>query len=524
MSPNRRIILNILATYGRTLVGLACGIFSTRWVLSALGHQDFGLFGVVGSLAMFVTFLNTQFSGALSRFYAFSIGQAQRSKCDEAGLEACRNWFTTGVLIHTLLPILLVAIGYPVGEKVISSGWLTIPVEKIDVCVWLWRFVMISSFIAMVNVPCQAMYTAKQYIAELTIYSLVQVLAKTAFVYYMTTVSRDWLMNYGLAMCIIAVVPQLLICVRAIQVFPECRFRLAACRQLKNVKKLAAYAGWQTFCGIGYLARHQCMEVVVNKFFGPKANAAYTVGATVGGEAAALTGALNGAFGPAVTTAYGAGNVASAKSFAFRACKFGTFLTLLFAIPMALEVSEVLRLWLKTPPASAEGLCLCWLAVVVAEKFTLGQIQLVNASGNIAKFYLFRGIACLTAIPFSIVAALLWRNVYVVGVALLLTTLLVCLSDAIVASVKVQMSLSHWMMHVIVPLGLVAVLSGVVAFIPQLIVSASFCRVVLTTLVFLAAMLPLSWFILLDAEEKLFVKSRMLDLLHRFNLIGEGVV
>ena len=517
LTENRRIVLNILATYGRTLVGLACGIFSTRWVLLALGHEDFGLFGVVGSLAIFVTFLNTQFSGALSRFYAFSIGRAQTFKSEESGLEECRNWFTTGVLIHTLLPLLLVAIGYPVGAKVISSGWLTVPIEKIDVCVWLWRFVMISSFIAMVNVPFQAMYTAKQYIAELTIYSLVQVLVKTAFIYYMTTVSRDWLMDYGLAMCIIAVVPQLLICVRAIQVFPECRFRLAACGRLDNVKKLAAYAWWQTFCGVGYLARHQCLEVVVNKFFGPKVNAAYTVGATVGGEAAALTVALNGAFGPAVTTAYGAGEVDKAKSFAFRACKFGTLLTLLFAIPMALEISEVLRLWLKTPPESVEGLCLCWLAVVVVEKFTLGQIHLVNASGDVSMFYLFRSLACLTAIPFSIVAAFAYRNVYVVGLALLLTTILVCVSDAIVASVKVQMNLRHWGGRIIMPLLLVAIVSGVIGSAPRLVMSASFVRIIVTTVATSVPLLILSWLVLLDANEKAFICSRTRRMLQKYS-------
>lgn len=518
LTENRRIVLNILATYGRTLVGVACGIFSVRWVLMALGHENFGLFGVVGSLAMFVTFLNTQFSGALSRFYAFSIGRAKVAANPAEGLENCRHWFTTGVLVHTTLPVLLVAIGYPIGAKVISSGWLTIPVEKIDTCVWLWRFLMISSFVAMVNVPFQAMYTAKQYIAELTIYSLVQVLIKTAFIYYMTTVPGDWLWGYGFAMCIIAVLPQLLICVRAIQVFPECRFRLVACRRLGNVKKLAFYAWWQTFCGVGYLARHQCMEVIVNKIFGPKANAAYTVGATVGGEAAALTGALNGAFGPAVTTAYGAGDIDRARTFAFRACKFGTLLTLLFATPMALEISEVLRLWLKDPPACVEGLCLCWLAVVIVEKFTLGQIQLVNASGNVAKFYLFRGLACLTAIPFSIVAALVWRNVHAIGLALLLTTMLVCLSDAIVASVKVDMGFRNWVTRVIIPLLLVAIVSGIVASSPRLIMSESFCRVLLTTFVFLAALLPLSWLLLFDDEEKVFVRSRLLNLLHR--LVG----
>ena len=48
MSPNRRIFLNIIATYGRSLYALVCGLFTARWVLQALGQVDFGLYGLVG--------------------------------------------------------------------------------------------------------------------------------------------------------------------------------------------------------------------------------------------------------------------------------------------------------------------------------------------------------------------------------------------------------------------------------------------------------------------------------------------
>ena len=47
MSPNRRILLNIVATYGRSLYALVCGLFISRWVLAALGKTDFGVCGVV---------------------------------------------------------------------------------------------------------------------------------------------------------------------------------------------------------------------------------------------------------------------------------------------------------------------------------------------------------------------------------------------------------------------------------------------------------------------------------------------
>ena len=50
MTQNRRIVLNIVATYGRSLYALVLGLFTARWVLMSLGQVDYGLFGVVGEM------------------------------------------------------------------------------------------------------------------------------------------------------------------------------------------------------------------------------------------------------------------------------------------------------------------------------------------------------------------------------------------------------------------------------------------------------------------------------------------
>ena len=41
MTQNRRIVLNIVATYGRSLYALVIGLFCGRWTLKALGQGDF---------------------------------------------------------------------------------------------------------------------------------------------------------------------------------------------------------------------------------------------------------------------------------------------------------------------------------------------------------------------------------------------------------------------------------------------------------------------------------------------------
>ena len=79
LSPKKRIFLNIVVTYGRTLLGTICGIFTARWALMALGEVDFGLFGVVGGLAAFISFFNGIFSGGIGRFYAVAVGEAKKT-------------------------------------------------------------------------------------------------------------------------------------------------------------------------------------------------------------------------------------------------------------------------------------------------------------------------------------------------------------------------------------------------------------------------------------------------------------
>ena len=203
MTPNRRIALNVIATYGRSLLALICGLFSGRWILMALGEVDYGLFGLVGGLTAFVVFFNSLLAGAVSRYYAVSVGQAE--KFAASGLEECRGWFCTALFVHTAVPIVLLAIGYPCGVCTIKN-FLTIPIDRIDACVWVWGCTCISCFIGMLNVPFRAMYIAKQYIAELTIYNFATTILNFSASYYMVSHPGVWLSRYAIWMCVLSII------------------------------------------------------------------------------------------------------------------------------------------------------------------------------------------------------------------------------------------------------------------------------------------------------------------------------
>lgn len=509
MTENRRIALNIVATYGRSLFALACGLFSGRWALMALGEVDYGLMGVVGGLTAFIAFFNGLLAGAIGRFYAFSVGQARVAGTQGEGLEVCRQWFNSAVLIHTVLPLALMTVGYPIGEYGLRHAWLSIPPDRVEACVWVFRFVCLSCLVGMVNVPFMAMYTAKQHIAELTVYSFVTTIINVVFLYYMVSHPGEWLAKYALWTCLLSVAPQGIICLRAMRVFPECRFRPAYLWDLRRTKALCHYAGWQFFGCLGAMLRGQGLAVLVNRAFGAAANASMAVGGNLAGHCDTLSGSMVGAFAPAITNACGARDFGRMRAMAYRTCKIGTLLTLVFALPLALEVDEVLRLWLKHPPAYAAGLCLCVLAMTLVDKTTVGHMLAVNANGRIARYQAVLGTSLILTLPFAWLFVRQGWGIYSVGCAMILTTMLCAWGRVWFARRLVGMSARHWLFHIFLPLAALAALCGAVGFLPRLWMGPSLWRVGVTSGCVEVTLALLAWSVIFDKEERVFVMGRL---------------
>lgn len=514
MTENRRIFLNVVATYGRSLYGLVCGILTGRWVLMALGVEDYGLYGVVGGMTFFISFFNGILSSAIGRFYTFSVGQAKASASFDSGLRECQAWFNTAVSLYAIVPIVLLLIGYPLGLWIVKS-FLSIPSVRMDACVWVFRFACISCFTSMLNVPFQAMYVAKQCIAELTVYNIVATTLNVCFLYFLATHPADWLVEYAAWTCGLAVVPQLVICIRATRIFSECRFHADMMFDWKRFRELGAFATWQTIGALCGLLRGQGMAVLLNKFHGARVNAAMAVAGTVNAQASSLATAMLGAFSPAITTAYGVGDFRRMRILAFGACKFSVLLSLLFMVPLVLELPEILKLWLKeTPPYVCELTALMLLSNLI-ENFTYGHMVAVNASGNIALYHIVMGTISLMALPIALLWALLGGSPCTAAWSIIATQIGYTAMRVILARKIVGFPICPWAFKIVVPLVVAALLSLGLGYAPQMFMGESFLRICLTTAFCLFALLPLSWFFIMNGNEREFVRDRLSSLLRR---------
>lgn len=403
MTTAQRIVLNTLAAYGRTVFAMALGLFSSRWVLQSLGSVDYGLMSVVGGLIAFVSFLNGISSTACTRFFALSIGKGD---ADETN-----RWFNTALSIHMVLPLVLVVIGYPVGEWAVRF-FLSIPPDRLVTASWVFRYSLVSAFWSMASTPFMAMYTAKQNIAELSLWGMMGTLINFFFVFWLTTYRGDaWLVYAGVTV-VISISLGLGQVLRAHHIFPECRVVFSRWYEWPRIRQVFSYAGWTLFGGLGWLMQSQGMAIVLNKFFPPMrfkaVNASYAIGGTVATYTQTLSSALMNAFLPEITAAEGRGDRANVIHQMLRVARFSFFLTLLFAIPLVFETSFVLKLWLKTPPVHAVLFCRTFLVAFMITRLMAGVDTAICATGRIMGYQIVMGSCLILSVP--VACLILWLH------------------------------------------------------------------------------------------------------------------
>ena len=508
MTKTKRIILNIIATYGRSLFSTICGLFTARWVLEALGQEAFGLYGVVGGLTVFISFLNHLIGTANVRFYAIAIGEAEVNQSRIEGLEKCRKWFNTSLMLHIAVPVIMVLIGWPIGEYAVRE-WLTIPPVRLNDCIWVFRLACITCFLAMIEVPFSAMYRAKQYIAELTIYGVFQTVINFLFFYYMATHSGEWLVKYAIWMCATTSIFHLVIICRALCVFDECKIKPSYWGDWKRVGEMSSYAGWNAVAAIGGIFRGQGIAILINKFFGAGVNASMTIANQVNGQAQTFAAAMQGAFSPVIISAYGAGDRKLFESLSFRACKFGMVLLLIFIVPLAIELPTVMRLWLVNPPKYSVELCFCMMLSALVDKSTIGHMIAVNAKGKIALYQSFLGGLLILTLPVAWIFVKCGFGVYGVGIAWALMQAISALGRTIFAYFLVGFSIRFWFTKIFLPVLIISLISAVAGFSIWLYCEPGIMRLVYTILICEIVFLPLIWIFVFDDGERKFVKDKV---------------
>lgn len=514
MNDGRRIFFNALATYGRSLVALVCGLCTSRWALNALGVRDFGLWGMIGGLIGFVSFFNNILYGAVSRFYAFSIGASRGRNADESGLRDCQGWFSSAVGLFLVLSVAAGLAGTFAGDWFICHS-LSIPADRLDVCRKIWVISCVSCAGTMLAAPCQAMFCAKQEIAEMTVYPIVAQVMFLCFGYYMSCHERDWLLPYAVASGVYALALMLVLSIRAFVAYPECRLRVRALFNLARARRILAFAGGCSLIGTVQMLNTTCGAILVNRLLGPVLNATVAIGNKVNDNTVSCSNAITAAFMPALTQAAGSGNLEKMRGYAYQMCCIATCVAMIFVLPLLAEMEFVLRFWLKNPPPDAAPMCACLLVATTCDLLLSGFTVSVSALGRVAKCYACE--ACARALMIPLAWYLIARGqcgVVGIGYALAATAFLALLVKLYFGHVLAGLSVGVWLRRVLCPIILSTAVAAGVLLLVRIGMDPSLLRLAVSVVTGDLMLVAMFWFVVLDGAMRSRVFAKVGGIFH----------
>jgi hypothetical protein len=176
---------------------------------------------------------------------------------------------------------------------------------------------------------------------------------------------------------------------------------------------------------------------------------------------------------------------------------------------MALEIDNLLLVWLKHPPPMASELCIATLIFIVVEKLSSGHITAVNAIGKVAKFQTVRGLLRTSVAPLALVLIWLTHSVVVMSIALPISAFIVVLGDVYLAQTRAGLSIRYWIKRVVFPIMVIVLITVLVGFVPRVIFANPWLRLLFTSAISVVVMLFSGWIFLLTDEERLYVNKRL---------------
>ncbi|HAQ57610.1 MAG TPA: hypothetical protein DCR32_01115 [Opitutae bacterium] len=503
MTPSQRIALNTAVTYGRSIVAMALGLLGSRWIFGSLGEVDYGLMAVVSALIATVYFINMGISSTSARYFAFSIG--------EGTSEQTNRWFNAALCLHVILVPVLILVVWLLGEWALRD-FLNIPEARLTTALWVFRISLLSAFCGLALSPFIDMFIAKQNILEVSLWALLTSLVNFGLAFTLLYYSGDRWLFITVGMASFAIIALCAQAIRATMLYDECRIRFRLWLDFVRIWELCKFSGWGVFGAMGELCRGQGLAVLLNHRFTPmhypQVNASFTVGLSLSSYTQSLSHALLQAFTPEITATEGRGERSKMLQHANRVSKYGTFLTLLFAIPLILEIDYVLELWLVEPPQLAGAMTRLILIAFIIERCTTGQTAAVNAKGKIAGYHITIGTSMLLTLPIAWLLLAAGFEAIAVCWAYLLTVLLCLLGKLYWAKRLVGLSPIGWLREVLLPCSVVMICGLVAgAFVRQCFLEASLFRLGSVIIMSLASCSIIGWVYLISSTERAVLKS-----------------
>lgn len=490
----QRVLKNSVFLFIRMVIVLVLGLYTSRLVLQALGLDDYGIYNVVGSVVLFLTFLQNALGSATSRYITYDLGVGDQERLNKT--------FTMAIWAHFILAITLILILETAGLWFINHK-LNVPTERMNAVNWCFQLSILSMALHLVSIPFISSITAHEHMNFYAIVSIFEALLKLGVAFILITVSADRLIFFSALTLVVTIIVRMMYALYCTFKLTDCRF--IRCFDVNQLKKFASFSGWSLLVSSTDGISMQSRNIFFNWFTGVLANAAMGIANQVLNVLNGFVDSFTQAIKPQIIKSFAAGDRLYLMRLIFSSTKMNFFLFAIISLPVVLNLEFLLDIWLKEyPPLTIPFV----RAIIVYMIFDVTQQPLwttVYATGNIKIHEILMASIKAFNIP---IAYFVLKAGYSPAIPLFIWAALnfVCaIVRTIYSHSLFHLPLGDYLKKVILPLVAVSVLAGALPWWLSSVISHPWMKLLATTFTSVLMISVTGFFIGLDCNERLAV-------------------
>lgn len=491
MTNNGQIARNTLFLYIRMVVVMCITLYTTRLILQVLGVDDYGIYSVVCGFVSMLGFLNTSITNATQRYYNYQIGQGQ--------VDSVKNVFTSALLIQVLLCGIIILIGETVGLWYIENK-LVLPSERLTATLWVYQFSLLTVCVSLFQTPYSAAVMAFEKMNFYAIISIIDALLKLIIVVFLNKCTGDKLIYYGIMLFVVSLVSWTLyiLFVKLKIKYIKVSFPISTVM----LKSIMSFSGWNVFSSFSNIVSGQGVNMLLNGFFGPVVNASRGVANQIMSAIQYFSANIIVAFRPQLIQSYSAREYNRANFLLFSMSKISFVLMLVIALPIIIEIKQILNLWLgnNVPEYTAVFSSLVIISMLI--NILNSPISVMaHATGNIRRYELLYGFIIASILPISYVFLKMGYRaevVYIINIFIAVLNQIVCIINL---KRLYPLNLRDYLLNVIIPCLVMSLISPILPLVIHSVMPESCIRILVVFAISSISVL-VNFFIFLNKNER----------------------
>lgn len=498
MNANNRMVVNTCILYARVVITMGVTLLSSRWVLMALGKEDFGIYSLVAGMLSLLSFLNVTMASSTQRFLSFALGRGN--------LKDLNDIFNLSCLLHLAIGLIVLLIFELVGNLFLSYV-LQIPIGKETDAVFVLHCLSFSMFITIVTVPFNASLITHENMFFLACVQIGEALLKLVIAIILLYYSGVKIRLYALCMMAVPLFSNSMFIAYCLRNYQETKITLRAIKRVDLLTQFVSYTGWNLIGGISHLFKTQGIAMLLNTFKGVAINAAFGIASQVNSQLQFFSSTIVTATRPQIIKSEGMGNRARMTRVSVTTCKLTFLMLSILVAPFISECDYILKIWLKEVPDYTVPFVQLFLIGALLRQLYTGVSIGIESVGSIKYLQIFVGGLHFFVLPVGYLLLRFDFGVLSVFYMLICEELLCLILTTIISKRETKLNVKWFLTGCVIP----CILSFAISF--ALCYASRYLEIVEPYRFFLACFFSamstifLSFYYVFDEEEQSIVKS-----------------